>query len=125
MSECLSLKSYTSENGKYDYIDINVKNELEKESRELESQLKECEKIISVIFQQKDFKILYSVGCKRGNTLFNVVGKLVRKYKQLGSLYNYDYYLNGKVLNILKTLYGNEIYNGNIINVVKKIKENI
>lgn len=77
-------------------------------------QLKEGEKLLSVIFVSSDSKVHYSVICKNTDKFNKIEGMLYDEYPEYLESNNF-FLVNGKAINRFKSLEANEIKNNSII----------
>ena len=92
--------------------------EKDKEIQELKSrfpfELKEGEKLMTVIFTSVDQKIHYSIICKNTDNFTVVENKLYDKYSEYRESINYFMFKGGKI-NKYKSLEDNNIKNSEVI----------
>ena len=97
----------------FEFIDKKEKDIYTLQSK-IPIQLKDGEKLMSVIFISTDEFIHYPIICKN-NQIFNVLENLLyEKYPEYKESENL-FFVNGRKINKLKTIEENNIKNGNII----------
>ena len=96
---------------------INQKDEEIKDLRvNMPFNLKQGEKLRSVIFISMDQKIHYSIICKNTDIFTNVENKLYDEYPEYRETENY-FMVSGQKVNKYKSLKENKIVNSSIINL--------
>ena len=101
----------------YLYEELKIKQKIEKLEKSLKRypiELSENEKLMSIIINSSDEKILHSIICKNTDKFIKIEGILYNEYPQYEELSNY-FLSNGKKISKFKTLEENKIKNGNII----------
>ena len=99
---------------------VNQINQKDEEIKDLRANmpfnLKQGEKLISVIFISVDQKIHYSIICKNTDIFTNVENKLYDEYPEYRETENY-FMVSGQKVNKYKSLKENKIVNSSIINL--------
>ena len=103
---------------------VNQINQKDEEIKDLRANmpfnLKQGEKLISVIFISVDQKIHYSIICKNTDIFKKLEKKFYEKYPEYKNTKN-DFIVNGKKINKTKNLDENKIKNSDII-TIKSVK---
>ena len=97
-------------------------NELKELKSKIPFELLKNEKLMTVIFNSNDQKVLYSIICKNTDTFSRLENELfkVEEYKEYKEAENY-FILKGKKVNRYETLEENGIKNNDVITLVNML----